>query len=269
MKYRFKEWRDETGATIGTTPAISIFIDRDKTFTAYYEEVPVTTYTLTVNTTVGGTTNPTPGAYDYVEGTSVQVRAIPDSGFNFDHWILDGVQYTANPITVLMNQNHTITAYFSEIPPPPPTMYKLNLNSTVGGTTDPAPGIYEYDAGSTVTVTAIPDVGYKFARWELDGVVKSANPLSILMDKDHTLLAVFTVIQAAICFIATAAYGSPLAPQLHVLRKFRDHCLPDFIVETYYRVSPPIARYIQRRVRVRMFVRCCLEPVVKILRKIL
>jgi hypothetical protein len=266
--YAFDHWSLD-GATRTENP-INIVMDRDYTLTAYFEAIPPVEYTLTIGTTVGGTTDPAPGSYAYPEGTSVQVRAIPDSGFNFDHWILDGVQYTSNPITVLMNQNHTITAYFSETPPPPPTTYKLNLNSTVGGTTDPAPSIYEYDAGSTVTVTAIPDVGYKFNHWELDGVVKSANPLSILMDKDHTLLAVFAEIPPPTkCFIATATYGSPLAPQLHILRKFRDHYLPDFIVETYYRVSPPIARYIQRRVRVRMFVRCCLEPVVKILRKIL
>jgi len=190
MKYRFKEWRDETGATIGTTPAISIFIDRDKTLTAYYEEVPVTTYTLTVNT-VGGTTNPTPGAYDYVEGTSVQVRAIPDSGFNFDHWILDGVQYTANPITVLMNQNHTITAYFSEIPPPPPEKRYLTIVA-INGQTNPTPNTYEVDLGSTMTVTATPNSGYKFKEWLLDNVQAGTQPfITVTMDANHTVVAMF------------------------------------------------------------------------------
>jgi hypothetical protein len=269
-KYRFVSWTDETGNVIGTTPALSLLIDRDRTLTANYEEVPVTQYTLTIATTTGGTTNPAPGTYSYVEGTTIQVRAYPATGYNFSHWLLDGVQYTSNPIAVLMNQNHTITAYFSETPPPPPTKYKLNLNSTVGGTTDPAPGVYEYDAGVMVTVTAIPQEGYVFARWELDGVIKSANPLSVLMDKDHTLLAVFqSAPPPSKCFIATAAYGTPMAPQLTILRRFRDRCLPNPITTLYYRISPPIAEYIRRRTLTRRVVRGFLEPIVKLLKKVI
>jgi hypothetical protein len=41
VSYRFVEWRDETGAVIGTTPSITLFIDRDKTLTAVYEQVVV------------------------------------------------------------------------------------------------------------------------------------------------------------------------------------------------------------------------------------
>ena len=81
---------------------------------------PPVTYTLTIATTVGGTTLPAPGTYTYVEGTVEGVAAFPDAGYNFDHWILDGVEITVNPIPVLMDMNHVLTAYFSEKPPPPP-----------------------------------------------------------------------------------------------------------------------------------------------------
>jgi hypothetical protein len=120
------------------------------------------------------------------------VTAKPDSGYTFDHWELDGVTYTSNPINVLMDKSRSLTAYFSLTPPPPPTTYKLNLSVTIGGTTDPAPGIYEYDKGTTITVNAIPADGYYFNHWELDGSIKTENPISVLMDRDHTLLAVFT-----------------------------------------------------------------------------
>ncbi len=52
------------------------------------------------------------------------------------------------------------------------------------------------------------------------------------------------------CFIATAAYGSPLAPEVDFLRHFRDNVIRktrsgaefyDRFYEQYYRVSPPIA----------------------------
>lgn len=51
------------------------------------------------------------------------------------------------------------------------------------------------------------------------------------------------------CFIATAAYGTPLHDDIDVLRKVRDnYLLPNragaFIVKSYYAISPPIAEQI-------------------------
>jgi parallel beta-helix repeat protein len=78
---------------------------------------------------------------------------------------------------------------------PPLQTYSLAIISTVGGTTDPAPGTYSYTANSTVEVTAIPSANYLFDHWELDSVnVGSANPCTVLMDKNHTLKAVFSTV---------------------------------------------------------------------------
>jgi len=78
--------------------------------------------------------------------------------------------------------------------PPLPT-YNLTIAATVGGTTDPVPETYSYTANSTVQVTAIPEANYLFDYWKLDGVnVGSANPYSVLMNKNHVLKAVFSPI---------------------------------------------------------------------------
>ncbi len=189
--YTFSHWILD-GATRTENP-ISIPMDRDYTLTAYFEAIPPAEYTLTIATTIGGTTLPAPGSYTHPEGTTLGVAAFPDAGYNFDHWILDGETYTTNPLPILMDKDHTLTAYFSEEAPPPPETYKLTISSTIGGTTDPTPGIYTYDAGTSVTVTAIPENGYYFNHWELDGAAKTENPIDILMNKDQTLLAVFSV----------------------------------------------------------------------------
>jgi len=81
---------------------------------------PPPTYNLTITTTVGGTTNPAPGTYTYTANASVQVTAIPNADYLFDHWELDTINVgSTNPYTVLMDNNHTLKAVFTYSPPPP------------------------------------------------------------------------------------------------------------------------------------------------------
>jgi len=68
--------------------------------------------TLTISTSAGGTTSPTPGTCFYGNGTSVTVTASPCSDYAFCYWTLDGTIKFDNPITVMMNSNHVLGAYF-------------------------------------------------------------------------------------------------------------------------------------------------------------
>jgi parallel beta-helix repeat protein len=77
--------------------------------------------------------------------------------------------------------------------PPLPT-YSLTITATVCGTTDPAPGTYAYTVNSTVQVTAIPEASYQFDYWERDSInAGSANPYTVLMDKNYSLKALFSL----------------------------------------------------------------------------
>ncbi len=69
------------------------------------------------------------------------------------------------------------------------------------------------------------------------------------------------------CFIATAAYGSPMAEEIQVLRDFRDAYLLTnpvgrAFVDLYYRASPPMAQFITEHPRLKPMVRAGLFPAV-------
>lgn len=69
------------------------------------------------------------------------------------------------------------------------------------------------------------------------------------------------------CFIATAAYGSSLHPDVMTLRHFRDNYLVTnapgrAFVTAYYRISPPIAAFIAKHEFARTVVRLLLTPII-------
>ena len=110
----------DTNETVTTN--ITMTVSSGGTYVAFYE-LPIgpTYYTLTISASSGGTTSPAPGTYSYQEGTIVSVTAIPNTNYAFDYWELDGAYAgTENPITITMDSDHTLKAYFTYSPPPPP-----------------------------------------------------------------------------------------------------------------------------------------------------
>jgi subtilisin family serine protease len=71
------------------------------------------------------------------------------------------------------------------------------------------------------------------------------------------------------CFIATAAYGTPMAEEIQILREFRDEYLLTnplgrALVNFYYEVSPPIAEFITEHPSLKPIVRAVLLPTVAV-----
>ena len=73
------------------------------------------------------------------------------------------------------------------------------------------------------------------------------------------------------CFIATAAWGSPMESQVALLRRFRDRALLTsplgrLFTAVYYTQSPPLAAAIAGDERLRGLARRALSPVVTLAR---
>jgi predicted secreted protein len=94
----------------------------------------------------------------------------------------------------------------------------LAINSTSGGTTNPASGSYWYTKGTAVSVAAIADSNHVLDHWLLDGQnAGSSNPITVTMDKSHTLTAIFAEqaeSRAAGSRVLSAEAKSPAEPKL-------------------------------------------------------
>jgi uncharacterized repeat protein (TIGR02543 family) len=226
-----------------------------------------TRYTLTISAATGGTTDPSPGTYTHDYGTQVSITAKANSDYRFSSWSGDA-SGTSNPITITMDSNKSITANFIR-------QYTLTITAGTGGTTDPVPGNYTYDSGTQVTVKATANSGYQFSGWS-GAVTGTTNPITVTMDADKSITANFSATgggdgggtgKKSGCFIATAAYGSPLHPCVETLRDFRDrYLMPSKIgcalVDLYYKYSPSVADLIAKHKVLKIAVRISLLPMI-------
>jgi len=148
-------------------------------------------YYLTVNTNPNGVTAIS-GEGWYTESTNVVLTAptpvpnVTGVRYRFSYWDVDGLSQGigVNPITVLMNANHTATAHYVK-------QYYLTVSSSYGATG----GADWYDDGATAYVTVTPltvsgpsGVQYVFTNWGGDatGTTSPSNPIAMNAPKTAT-----------------------------------------------------------------------------------
>src|SRR3989304_7698561 len=166
-----------------------------------------------------------------------------------------------------MNASYSVTANFES--PHPDPMTQLAVSSTTGGSvTTPGEGTFSYPLGAEVSLVAEAVSGYRFTGWSGDvGTIANVDAASttIIMDSSYSIRADFSV--GGGCFIATAAYGTPMAEEIEILREFRDEYLMTntvgrALVDVYYRVSPRLAEFITAHPSLKPVVRTGLLPAV-------
>lgn len=73
-----------------------------------------------------------------------------------------------------------------------PFQFKLTIETTAGGTTTPAPGVYPYPFGTVrnVRITAFPEAHYTFEKWTGDAS-GPANPIDVVVNMERKVKAHF------------------------------------------------------------------------------
>jgi hypothetical protein len=274
--YHFVGWTGDVAA-IGDPQAASTNITMYDSYsiTANFE-LDAGWYSLTVASTSGGTvTSPGPGTFVYEGGDIVDLTAEPDEGYAFVKWTGDVDSITdvdAAQTTITMNGSYSVTANFESWHPEPVAL--LFLSSTQGGSvTSPGEGTFNCTLGSMVILMAEANSGYKFTNWsgDVDTIANvDAATTTIIMDSSYSITADFQATSTSSpCCTATAAFGTPMAQELGILRQFRDEQLltnpvGEALVDLYYTVSPPIAEFITERPGLKPIVRAGLAPAVAV-----
>jgi hypothetical protein len=260
--------------------------------------------TMAADPAGGGDAIDVAGKGAYAAGATVRIRAVANPGYSFGNWTADapitfgGITDAETTFTMLA-QAITVTAHFVEaLTPEIPTVTTLaatdissyaatiHMSYTVGyytpvevrfackRPTDPAWFYTSWvsrtgdDDYTEVLSGLVSQTQYQFkAQLRYDSTVIEGDVYQFTTAAGSTtsltdMLAYFG------CFIATAAYGTPTAEQIDVLREFRDAVLlkntsGSLFVALYYRLSPPVADFIAANDVARTLVRDLLvDPIV-------
>ena len=191
--YTFVNWTDN-GVIASTSANYTFVLNTNRSLVANFA---IKTFTINV-TANNGKVVKNPNQPNYPIGSSVQLTATADPGYQFIGWSGDA-SGSANPLTVVMNGNKNITANFELIS----SNFILTVNAT-NGTVAKNPNQPTYASGTSVQLTATPNTGFQFTGWSGDAS-GSANPLTVLMNGNKNITANFAPIVVPSSILGSAA----------------------------------------------------------------
>jgi hypothetical protein len=125
------------------------------------------------------------GGGNYLEGSICTLKAIPNEGYQLGKWYVNGNIGPSDAVySFRVTRDVSIEATFqtAEI-----NYYTVNVGVIPAGT-GTVDGVGTYPSGTTVTLTAIPNEGFAFDKWN-DG--NTENPREIVISNDINFFAYF------------------------------------------------------------------------------
>jgi surface protein len=149
---------------------------------------PILNYTLSVAAEEGGSVSSAGGSYK--SGQVVTITATANSEYVFSGWSNGSNE---NPLTVTINSNQVISASFDK------KKYALTISKVGEGSVTEelisSGRSTDYNSGSNVKLTAIPESGWGFLSWTGD-FVGTDNPIEVNISEAKSITANFGQLNA-------------------------------------------------------------------------
>jgi len=151
----------------------------------------------------------------------LNLQAIPADGWIFDKWIAGSEEFKDPALQIIIDQNLTILAVFSEVtisdpdpettggnpnqdsgtPPPsstgpepqpaPVVSYNFMISKQGEGTIEPTAGSHQYTKDTEVKLKAVPASGWRFQKWIIDDTELNSPETKIIITSNRQAVAYF------------------------------------------------------------------------------
>jgi len=182
--YYFTGWTG-SGITDINASTTTVTISGDENIQASFAQIPAGSFLLQLSSSPNNSAAGLIGAGIYTNGQTAQISATPIAGYTFQNWTGGTVaDENASSTSVTITQDLNLTANFLGV------SHQLIASAGPGGSVSGS-GTFAY--GTTAQITATPDVGYTFVKW--DGNLTFDNQFSattsVTVNQDANLTATF------------------------------------------------------------------------------
>jgi hypothetical protein len=195
--YGFVNWT-ESGNIVSTAASYTFILNSNRTLVANFSQQGFS-INVSAMPPAGGMVS---GGGTFPAGSTQTVTAVANGGYGFVNWTESGnIVNTAANYTFILNSNRTLVANFTT------QSYSVSVSaSPPGGGTVTGGGTFP--AGSTQTVTAAANSGYRFFNWTESGnVVSTAASYSFTLNSNRALVANFTT-HPTLCAAAISTWDA-------------------------------------------------------------
>ena len=190
--YKFLNWTNSNNVVISTQNPRTVVVMSDTLLKANFTEIG-DEFFVELRIEPEGAGFGGGGGY-FEDGSNITLYAFPANDcYVLKNWtdlegniITDEIN-TANNLLITVISDTVLIANFEKL------KFYLSVSAGENGSVDPIPAGKIYECGSTYTIKANPDAGYKFLGWKnsFGGIVSTVNPLDVLIMRDTALIAEF------------------------------------------------------------------------------
>ena len=182
--YYFTGWSGSAVTDLNASTT-TVTISGDQAIQASFAPIPAGNFLLQLSSNPNNSAAGLIGGGVYANGQTVQISATPIAGFTFQNWTGGTVaDENASSTSLTITQDLNLTANFLGF------SHQLIANAGPGGSVSGS-GAFAY--GTTTQITATPNVGHTFVKW--DGNLTFANQFSastsVTITQDANLTAIF------------------------------------------------------------------------------